>query len=103
VTVRDWLAHREPSPPRVLRERVEALALAVPEQPGDPASTLIDAAQAALARLTHGGAADRATALDLLAVDALVTYAFECAATSPESIPALSARAMSRLSSAAQP
>ena len=40
---------------------------------------------------------------DLLAVDALVTYAFECAATSPESIPALSARAMSRLSAAAQP
>ena len=45
VNVRDWLAHREPSPPRVLRERVEALALAVPEQ-GDPAATLIAAAEA---------------------------------------------------------
>ena len=103
MTVRDWLADREPSPPRVLRERVEALALAVPEQPGDPASTRIDAAQAALARLPRDGAADRATALDLLAVDALVTYAFEFAATAPDSIPALSARAMSRLSSSVGP
>ena len=103
MTVRDWLAHREPSPPRVLRERVEALALAVPDQPGDPASTLIDAAQAALARLPRDGAAERATALDLLAVDALVTYAFEYAASTPDSIPALSARAMSRLSSAIGP
>lgn len=103
MTVRDWLAHREPSPPRALRERVEALALAVPEQPGDPASTLVDAAQAALARLPRDGAADRATALDLLAVDALVTYAFEYAATAPDSIPALSARAMARLSSAIGP
>lgn len=103
MTVRDWLAHREPSPPRVLRERVEALALAVPEQSGDPASTLIDAAQAALARLPRDGAAERATALDLLAVDALVTYAFEYAASTPDSIPALSARAMSRLSSAIGP
>ena len=100
MTVRDWLARREPSPPRVLRERVEALALAVPERPGDPASTLIDAAQAALARLSRGGAADRATALDLLAVDALVTYALEWTAENPDDIPRLSERAMSRLSRA---
>jgi len=101
VTVRDWLAHREPSPPRVLRERVEALALAVPEQPDDLAGSLLAAAEVALARLSLAGAGDRATALDLLAVDALVTYAFESAAQAPDSIPGLSARAMSRLSGAA--
>ena len=96
--VRNWLAHREPSPPRVLRERVEALARAVPERPGDPAGTLLDAAEAALAGLSRQSADDRATALDLLAVDALVTYALEWVAQAPEEIPALSAQAMSRLS-----
>lgn len=101
MTVRDWLAQREPSPPRILGERVEALALAVPEQ--DLAGSLVAAAEAALGRLSQGGAGDRATALDLLAVDALVTYAFESAAQDPDRIPELSARAMSRLSGATAP
>jgi hypothetical protein len=100
VTVRDWLAHREPSPPRVLRERVEALALESPDQ-ADPASALLAAAEVALARLARNASDDRATALDLLAIDALVTYAFEFAADRPDTIPALSERAMSRLSAVA--
>ena len=100
MTIRDWLSDREPSPPRALRERVEALALAVPERPGDLAGTLVDAAETALGRLFRGGAGDRASALDLLAVDALVTYAFEAATGAPDRIPALSARAMSCLSDA---
>ena len=98
MNLRDWLAHREPSPPRVLRERVEALALAVPEREGDPAGTLLDAAAAALAGLATRPAEDRATALDLLAVDALVTYALEWTAEAPDDLPGLSERAMSRLS-----
>lgn len=101
MTVRDWLAHREPSPPHVLRERVESLALAVPDQPDDPAATLLAAAEAALKRISNCAAGDRATALDLLAIDALVTYAFEVAAGTPDVIPSLSARAMSRLSGVA--
>lgn len=98
MNLRDWLAHREPSPPRVLRERVEALALAVPEREGDPAGTLLDAAEAALAGLAAQPAADRGTALDLLAVDALVTYALEWTAGAPDDLTRLSDRAMSRLS-----
>lgn len=100
MNVRDWLAHREPSPPRVLRDRVAALACAVPERAGDTAGTLLDAAEAALAGLARNSADDRATALDLLAVDALVTYALECAAQQPEEIPARSGHAMTRLSGA---
>lgn len=100
MTVREWLADREPSPPHVLRERVESLALSVPEHE-DPAAALLAAAEAALRRLADCEAGDRATALDLLAVDALVTYAFEYAAGMPDAIPDLSARAMSRLSSVA--
>jgi hypothetical protein len=98
VTVRDWLATREPSPPRVLRERVEALAGAVPERAGETSATLLDAAEAALGGLARRPADDRATAVDLLAVDALVTYALESAAESPDEIPALSEQAMTRLS-----
>jgi hypothetical protein len=103
VTIRDWLANREPSPPRVLRERVEALALAVPEEDDDPAASLLAAAEAALTRLSRGATGDRATALDLLAVDALVTYALEHAAQAPDGIPVLSEHAMSRLSRVAPP
>jgi hypothetical protein len=101
VNLRDWLAHREPSPPRVLQERVEALALAVPERPDDPAGALLAAAEAALTQLARRSPEDRATALDLLAVDALVTYAMEYAAQTPDELPALAERAMSRLSGVA--
>lgn len=101
MNTRDWLALREPSPPPVLRERVEVLVGAVAERPGDPAGTLIDAAEAALAALARRRTADRAAALDLLAVDALVTYAFESAARAPHEIPGRSSDAMQRLSRAA--
>jgi hypothetical protein len=87
----------------VLRERIEALALSVPADDANPAARLLDAAEAALARLSRCVADDRATALDLLAVDALVTYAFEMAAQSPDAIPGLSAQAMARLSAVAGP
>ena len=100
MNLRDWLAHREPSPPRVLLERVQALALAVPEVPGDPAGSLLAAAEAALAQLARRSPEDRASALDLLAVDALVTYAMEYAAQTPDELPAIAERAMSRLSGA---
>ena len=102
MNTRDWLARREPSPPRELRERLEALVAGAPEE-GDPAATLVAAAEGVLARLARDASDDRATALDLLAVDALVTYAFEYAAASPDEIPRLSARAMSRLSAVAAP
>ncbi len=98
MSTRDWLADREPSPPLILRERIEALAASVPLGAGDPASSLVAAAELALVRLASCAPDDRATALDLLAADALVTYAFELASQSPDSIPDLSARAMARLS-----
>jgi hypothetical protein len=98
VTVADWLSHRAPAPPRVLQERVADLVRAVPEPQGTPGQALLAAAEMALARLVRTVPADRASALDLLAIDALVTYALEYAAETPESLPAVSAEAMSRLS-----
>ncbi len=99
--VGEWLAGREASPPPELRERVSALARGGAILDAPVPQSLLSAAAAALERLARSGASDRATALDLLAVDALVTYAFEAAAESPGSIPVLSAGAMARLSAAA--
>jgi len=83
-TVAQWLATREPAPPEALRMRLQA-ALG-PDAQGDRA----DAAVACLAageRLLAGVLASenegRDCALDLLAADALVTYAFEAASDEP--------------------
>lgn len=103
MSVPDWLSHREPVPPRVLQDRIEALVRAVPVQQATPGQTLLAAAELALARLVRTAPADRTSALDLLAIDALVTYALEYATETPESLPAVSAEAMSRLSSVAAP
>ncbi len=100
MTVHDWLERRDPIPPAALRQRVRELVDAVAPA-GDTTATLLAAAAAALQRLVREGSVDRAAALDLLAVDALVTYAFESAAEAPEGIPAHSAEAMARLSRAA--
>ena len=61
---------------------------------------LLTAAEAALRSVLNAGSDSRASALDVLAIDALVTYAFEAAAAEPERIPALASHAMSRLSHA---
>jgi len=50
-----------------------------------------------LASVLEGDDRSRGTALDLLAADALVTHAFECAADSPESLPAMAEAAMRRI------
>ena len=60
-----------------------------------------DVALATLARVLADGATARAAAIDLLAADALVTYAFEAASESPDRLPDLAHRAMTRLSAAA--
>ncbi len=97
MTLHDWLERRDPIPPPALRQRVRELVDAVAPA-GDPTATLLAAAEAALQGLVRDGSLDRAAALDLLAVDALVTYAFESAAESPGGIPVQSAEAMARLS-----
>lgn len=75
---RAWLAGRMPAPPAPLRERLEDALARADDAAGVPAVL----AEAALARL-HDALAlgdDRAAAFELLAADALLTYAFEAAA-----------------------
>ncbi|MDB4876246.1 MAG: hypothetical protein JWM41_2692 [Gemmatimonadetes bacterium] len=62
----------------------------------------IDAADELLRDLLSRPSAGRDSALDLLTVDALVTYAFEAAATEPEMLVRRANDAMARLAAAAR-
>ena len=77
--LRAWLAGRTPAPP-------DALPLVLPDDPPgerDLGVQLTDAAEAALERAL-AGRGERGGAYDLLAADALVTYACEHAAHAPQ-------------------
>jgi len=71
--LRAWLAGRTPAPP-------DAFRLPLAEAEGDPRERLTDAAVAALDRAL-AGTGERGGAYDLLAADALLTYACEHAAS----------------------
>jgi hypothetical protein len=102
VTLGAWLAERSPAPPRRLAQRVEqALGDRVHADANHAAELCVDAAAVLLHELL-GRATGRESALELLAVDALVTYAFEAAAAHPETLTADANTAMARLSLAAQ-
>ncbi len=99
MTLGDWLDRRRPLPPEALGRRIVELVLA--SEPGgntDPAAACLQAAEGALQRLVCRGDNGRADALDLLAIDALVTYAFEAVADEPWRIEDLALDAMRRLS-----
>ena len=57
----------------------------------------LDAGERLLDELLACGSTSRSTALDLLAVDALVTYAFQAAADEPALLDARAARALARI------
>ncbi len=61
----------------------------------------VAASEALLRRVLDGGAVARANALDLLAADACVTWAFEAAADDPRSIVARAERATSGIATIA--
>ncbi|HUQ81972.1 MAG TPA: hypothetical protein VM076_12560 [Gemmatimonadaceae bacterium] len=97
-----WLDTRAPVPPPELVARLRDMA--APFGGREPtAEALLDAAEAAMATLLHDGCLTRASALDLLAVDALVTYAFEAAADDPERIEARTQQALARIAALAKP
>jgi hypothetical protein len=57
----------------------------------------LDAGERLLDALLNAGTTSRATALDLLAVDALITYAFQAAADDPARLEQRAAMAMARI------
>jgi hypothetical protein len=81
--VADWLRARDPAPPRALAERLEQMLAAFPDAGVTEAAT-VSALMATLGVATLGALASRDArsvdvALDLLAADAFVTFAFEAA------------------------
>ena len=103
MTASAWLALREPRPPHALASRMTTLLRECGLSEGGPdvSETLLCAAEAVLVRLLREGCATRESALDLLVVDAFVTYAFEAAAAQPERIVERTRAAMARISALA--
>ena len=98
--VPDWIRGRSPAAPAQLLARVaEMTAGRVIET--TPGAALISAGEAGMAAVLRAGCLTRDTALDLLAVDALVTYAFEAAADEPEALETLSGDALVRIAALA--
>jgi hypothetical protein len=98
TTVGGWFDALKPAPPEGLRVRLSALLepfahLPVQQVP----EACLDAGEQLLDALLASGSTSRTTALDLLAVDALVTYAFQAAADDPLLIDARAARALARI------
>ena len=96
-TVGDWLASRAPAPPHLLRTRItDALGVDSRRAVADTEAACLDAAERVLARLFNEGFAGRSDAPDLLAADALVTYALEFAAEAPRDFGTRATSAMRR-------
>ena len=97
-TVGEWLARLQPTPPDALAERLRlALAPHIDEAVGRVPEACLSAGERLLDALLASGSTTRGTALDLLTVDALVTYAFQVAADAPERLEERAARAMARI------
>jgi hypothetical protein len=73
-----WLTNRRPRPPEDLSARVRAEAFGA-GGPADAETSLMIAGRSALERALAQPGRVRAAAFDLLAADALVTYACEAA------------------------
>ncbi len=98
MTIGEWLATRTPAPPPQLMHRVrEALGHATDDDARLTADRCLDAAERVVAQLLRDGRTGRDSAADLLAADALVTYAFEAASGGPGALADRAHDAMVRL------
>jgi hypothetical protein len=97
VTLDAWLRARTPAPPDRLLARIQELLGDRRDRDASAATELcLDAAEELLRELIARPSMGRDAALDLLAVDALTTYAFEAAASDTESLGATATAAMTR-------
>jgi hypothetical protein len=98
MTVGGWFDALTPAPPEGLRVRLSALLQPFAQWPVQQVpEACLDAGERLLGDLLASGSTSRATALDLLAVDALVTYAFQAAADEPALLDARAARALASI------
>lgn len=103
VTVGEWLTQVQPEPPKALAEQLQQLIAAHAARPvQDVPEVFLAVGEALLQTMVASGSTSRETALALLSVDALVTYAFEAAAADPGRLEERAANAMRRISALAQ-
>jgi hypothetical protein len=102
VTVGEWLGGRELTPPSRLSARISsAIGVGAGEPATRAAEVCLDACERLLGEVAARPSPGRESALDLLAADALATYALEAATDSPESLEAQAHEAMKRLAALA--
>jgi hypothetical protein len=101
VTLAPWLAARRPAPPAELRARIDAALGAALDADADVPATCVAAAERLVRELLREDATSRDSALDLLAADALVTYAFEAASERPTALEPRAREAMARIAAIA--
>lgn len=98
MTLRSWLDARLPEAPEALRGRIAELMAEHPEWERLPRQhALLQASEVLMKEVLAAAPKDREAALDLLAGDACVTYAFEAAADEPGDLGALADQAMQRI------
>jgi hypothetical protein len=102
MTLARWLDERSTAvPPRLAKRLGESLSSDRHAAVGEATKVCVDAADVLLRDLLARSSAGRDVALDLLTVDALVTYAFEAAAAEPATLRQLAAQAAARFAAAA--
>jgi hypothetical protein len=98
MTIGEWLATRTPEPPPQLMRRVrDALGDVATDDARFTTDRCVEAAARAVAQLLREGRTARESAADLLAADALVTFAFEAAGDDPGRLVDRAQSAMVRL------
>jgi uncharacterized membrane protein len=99
VTVGEWLDTRTPPAPAALAARLRsAVGAALSNDAIEAPGVLLAAAEERLRAFVAEGEGARQDALDLLAIDALVTYAFEAAAdAAPDETDELARGAVARI------
>ena len=98
MTLQSWLDARVPEAPEALRQRIAELVVEHPEWETMPRQhALLAASEVLMKDVLAAAPKDRDAALDLLAGDACVTYAFEAAADDPGVLSSLADHAMQRI------
>src|SRR5215213_4430820 len=98
MNVAGWLDARRPVPPPALRARIDrALNESLHADAGEVVEACLRAGERLVESLLRTNATTRESAIDLLAADALVTYAFEAASERPHELNARAREAMARI------
>lgn len=102
MTVHEWLRSRAPRPPEALSARLDAVLTDSLGEPSDRVPDLfLTASEQLVAELLRSDCTSRDSALDLLAADALMTYAFEAAGADIATVGDRASEAMTRIAALA--